>query len=381
MNAILTLFRKRPVLSLAGVNAFLLLVLFIQHNPLNLQFLRSGYSGADVLLNVEEEDVERIEISDPDYAGGRVILERGDELPENLWQQPEGNMAEESWLDSIITRVPAQYNWKLTIIDANGERQTYSADHERVRILFDGLKRMRDYFALDRTPEKDRDLGMGLDTRGQYTGLQLSFQLEGGRRVENIYVGRSSTRGNQSYVRMNEEDEVFLVEANPRSFVGSGEKEYFRSRNVLPALSLDTIQGLKADMPTRDLEVEIARRANEWQMILPLPTIAQKETFEALLGDILNWQATGFPESIPEDLDPDFACELDLQVQSTGQLTGQSNIHVSILGRVGYSDYIIQRNDQLMRINSIYLADLYEPRERLLDAGPMPGGGVPGGIQ
>lgn len=381
MNAILTLFRKRPVLTLTGVNVFLLLILFIQHNPLNLQFLRSGYSGADVLLNVEEEDVERIEISDPDYAGGRVILERGDELPENLWQQPEANMAEESWLDSIITRVPAQYNWKLTIVDPNGERQTYSADHERVRTLFDGLNRMRDYFALDRTPEKDRDLGMGLDTRGNYTGLQISFQLEGGRRVENIFVGRSSTRGNQSYVRMNEEDEVFLVEANPRSFVGSGEKEYFRSRNVLPTLNLDAIQGLKAVMPTRDLEVEIARRANEWQMILPLPTIAQKETFEALLSDILNWQATGFPDSVPEDLDPDFACELDLQVQSTGQLTGQSNIHISILGRVGYSDYIIQRNDQLMRINSIYLADLYEPRERLLDAGPMPGDGVPGGIQ
>ncbi|MEQ9362847.1 MAG: DUF4340 domain-containing protein [Leptospirales bacterium] len=371
--------RQNPGGALLAGNALLALILFFQYNPLGL--LATGYAGANPILDVSQADVEKIEIRDPDFRSGGdpalqtvVTLIRQSELPRAQWS---GHSVDES---ALFGRQRPQFAWRLQI--RRGDRvQEFAADSERVAELFINLNDARRHHYVPRSPEKDRDLQMGTDDAGRYEGLTLGFQLEGGER-RTLYVGRSSLRGNQSYLRLDDEEEIYLAETNLRSVAGPGEADYFRNRRLVPAnIEASAVTAIHADFQAAGALVSLVKDGGVWRM--QSPPVAGKireDQVQQIAADIIDWKAIAFPgansdgeaalrEALKDfETPPEFPFVVRVNYTTAGNITDRSELIFTVLGRKNFSNYLLRTAEgDLVEISSVFIEDLLNPREKLLD--------------
>ena len=386
--------KKNIGVTLTVVNLLLALVLFFQSNPLGL--FATGYAAADPMIEVTQADVQQIEIRDPDFnrvpgattttglpAAGEVVLTlvRQEQLPRSQWSQKPDESA-------LFDRVAPEYSWKLKIRRAGSDNseapeREFAADAERVADLFKQLAEARRHHYVPRTPEKDRDLQMSTDGVGRYEGLSLAFQLSDGSKLT-LYVGRSSLRGNQSYLRLDDEKKIFLAETNLRSVAGPGEPDYFRNRRLVPAaINEAAVTGVHLEFSANGGLVSLNKDGGVWRVQSPpLAGKVREDQIEQIVADIVDWKAVAFPggasaesneaafRELLKDYEtpPQFPFVLRVEYTSAGNLTDRAELIFTVLGRKNFSNYLVRTSDgTLCEISSVFLEDLMNPREKLVD--------------
>ncbi|MCR9142231.1 MAG: DUF4340 domain-containing protein [bacterium] len=385
--------RENPGGILFGVNALLAVILFFQYNPLGL--FATGYAAASPLLDISQADVAKIEIRDPDFRGASgesasservvVTLTRQSELPREQWSATDE-------AGGVFSRAEPEFAWRLQI--RRGENvQEFPADAERVAELFGNLAEARRHHYVPRSYEKDRDLEMGTDSTGRYLGLSLGFQLNDGEK-HTLYVGRSSLRGNQSYLRLDDEKEVYLAETNLRSVAGPGEADYFRNRRLVPPnLKTAAVTGIHAEFADAAALVSLVKDGGVWRMQSPpIAGSVRADQVEQIAADIVEWKAIAFPgasggngaknevgvatSEVLKDFEtpPEFPFVLRVEYTTPGNLTDRSELVFTVLGRKNFSNYLLRTSDgSLVEISSVFIEDLLNPREKLVDRQQQPG--------
>ena len=384
------LLQKKPELRngvLTGLNLLLLFILFVQFNLAGI--FAVGYEAADILLDLQQADVRRITIRDPDLAGSEIQLTRQEALPSAQWHTSNNNFEqqEKSFWQNFYEHRPTQYRWRLLRAkkpDAQAEGETdaktnpalsenYAADIERMAELFQALAETRRYYAVPRTPAKEQALQMRTDADGNYSGLQIEFMLESGA-AHTLYVGRSGKASDETYVRLNDETQIYLVRANLRSRSGNANLDYFRDRSVVGAqISRAQIVGIQARrMDNQQPIFQANHNGKEWLLNYPpLATIPngklRQDAVDSFIKDVLDWKAKAFPRSAPSDLDPKYVFDLILNYKEAGQVA-EKQLILKILGRKGYSDYYVRLPDASLReISSVYLEDVLQPQRKFIE--------------
>ncbi|HMW60584.1 MAG TPA: DUF4340 domain-containing protein [Leptospiraceae bacterium] len=340
MNSIWSKVKSNPGLSLLSANVVLLAVIVLMQDPFGL--FKTGYAGARVLLSASQDSISTIEVESPDKPG-ILRITRKDKLPVKKGEAPE-------------------YTWDVERTD--GTKTTrMSADRDRVKELFASLEKTRRYYGIARNSESEKDAEMATDSKGRLQCLQVRMISASGKK-NTVYVGKSSLRGNDSYVRLDDEDSIYLVEENLRTAFGSGDLEYFRNRRVFPDMSKDDITGITASATGRPLQ--IARNGQGWQMLSPVPGNVNGSEMNLLLGDFVEWKAVSFPTEIPKDIDKKKSLKVEVQFKTT--MTEPRTFAFEVLGQKDFSSYIIRTADgNLFEVTSIYLSHLLEPEEKLLE--------------
>jgi len=378
-----------------------LLVVFLWALAGAFEGCASGYGASAPVLDVSQSQVERIEIIDPDLnlPGRAIALVRGERLPKSEWEReelPEEASGWEKFQRSLWDSASPEYRWTLVLPAArdgvgdpgegaaedageakpNGEAiaaREFPADPARVRDLFEGVLNARRYYAVERSPQKDVDLEMGKDSRGRWNSLQLRFLFESCA-SHTIHVGRSSLSGSESYVRLDEEDRIYKVRANLRSVAGAGEAMYFRDRRVMPqTLSADSIRSLRV-IPGEDegVGVILNKTAGSWQLQAPVAAQAREEAVDALLNDIVGWNAVSFPEAPPKDSEEFAPFTLVIEYSNAGDISATHSLRLEVIARRNFSNYVLRTpGGALVEVSSLYLEDLLEP-QRTLVAGEGP---------
>ncbi len=373
--------------SLAGFNLFLLLFLVLQYNVLGI--FAVGYEGADVLLDLEQEDVQSIHIDDPDFRGLTIQLVRKEELPLGQWASAKPSAATETSLfSSIYNYRPTQYSWQLKVsgkktkktaaklsseIDQQQEQENikrYLADVERVAEFFAALQDVRTYYSLPHTQEREKSLGMQTNSQGSYAGLRVQFKLSNGDN-HSLYFGRTSKDGRESYVRLDDQGQIYVIRADLRTKSGSGDVDYFRNRLLLPyTVSSGEVVSLIAKKASNLSPItHLVYNGKEWSMQYPLASgKVRSEAVQSFVKDMLAWKVRNFLKKEPNDLDKKDAFILTIRYRQAGQIQEKEyNLHV--IGRRGYSDYVLQMPDKpqlLYEISSVYIEDLLTPQKNFV---------------
>ncbi len=401
-------------------NTFLAALLFIQYNPLGI--LKSGYEGASLLLDLQQESVRSIEIKDPDFRDVVVRLVREDKLPVSQWTKSEEG-EEKSFFDKIYESTPTQFRWRMEPIvkkraensaestesanesvDVDGaalsekssekssqeksspeqsseeknsqeqsseeksssgqilEEKMYAVDAERIAEFFAGLQDTRRYYAVERTEEKEKELEMIRDSKGDYACLHMRFLLENGQE-HSILVGNRRA-GSESYVRLDEEQNIYLVTPNLRSLAGGGTASYFRDRLIFsPEIEKKNVAGFSLKRLSGENIVRMSRKGDQWNMQIP-PAAGQTASVnvDAFISDIFGWRSRDFPQSEPDDLDRRFASVFTLRYNEKENLTSMKEFSLQIVGRRGVSDYVVKLpSGSLREITSVALEDVFDP--------------------
>ena len=383
LKAVLTYLKANPEkrnLGLAAFNLLLIFILLFQFNLIGL--FATGYEAADLLVDLEQTQLDAIEIHDPDFKNKKVRLvrQKEQELEHSQWYIKE-SQKEASFFSSFYNRVPAQYAWQLEVYDTQTEgkektsktekkeqstvrKAIYSADVQRVVELFESLKEARRYYAVPRTPEKEKAIGMQKDSQGKYANLQINFVLSPEKKIS-LYLGRTSS-GRENYVRRDEEKNIYLVQTDIRSKSGSAEPEYFRDRRILSnRIQEKGILSLMARKKEGTAIAHFVHNGKEWNLQFPNPTLrggkVRSGAIQSFIQDMLSWKASAFPESPSKALDSRYAFQLVLRYKER-ETVQEKELVLQILGREGYSDYFLAMPDQSLRkVSSVYLEDILDP--------------------
>jgi len=346
----MSLIRSNAPAVLLALNLVLALFLFFSYDPFRL--IETGYRGADPLLSLDLEEVKSIAYNDP-LSRLTVRLIRGGKLG-------QGHEKSKS----------AEYAWDLALVK-DGREEYLPADRERVTELVNALKDSRRYYAVPRSPEKDAELDMGRNSQGEVESPRIVLEYNRGN-TDTIYIGKTSARAGESYVRLNDEPSIYLVEADLRSLIGQSDAFYFRNRRVLPdTISAETLEALELKLGKKT--VQLGRKAGNWEMLLPFQGKLKPAAGSALINEITGWKANSFLEKAPE-LEKDSSFELSLDFQNpAGE---KETLQIEGLGRSDYSSFVLRLPGKdkalLVEVTAIQLRDLMETPERLLEESNQP---------
>ncbi|MCB1172315.1 MAG: DUF4340 domain-containing protein [Leptospiraceae bacterium] len=346
---------------LLGINVCLVLLLVFGQNALNL--FASGYAGASPLVDAAEDEIARIEIRESSSGAWQVQLERGD-------KHKTRSPAKDANNTELQPETPKEllYDWQLRIGRDGSGTQEYAVDRDRLRDLIEGLQNVRDYYGLKRDAQRERELQMTVDDKGQFQGLQIALYAKADTRPVILYVGHSKSGASQSYVRLDNQDTIYLVDVNLRSLAGSGEADYFRKRRLFgDDIKGDSITMLDARYRKGNQNVQIAKQGQEWVLIRPQQMALDSAEIGSLLRDIADWKADSFHAVLPDTADS--AAEITLQVyyNAHGTITDQLNTTVRIVPKKDSTTlYYVQpeQGGDWYELSSIYLSDLAEASER-----------------
>lgn len=336
------------------VNLVLIAIIVFGQNALNL--FKTGYDGADPIIDLSEKQMGSIKIIDPDNHGKIIELTRTNQ------KRKSTSLAEEK----KETPKPV-FEWDLGVYNPKNSKEVskYRVDAERLKEFLQGLENTRDYYALNRTPQKDVELEMASDSTGSYKGLQIIIQKFDSNKKYSLYVGKTNARGSQSYVRLNDQKNIFLVETNLRSITGSGEIQYFRDRQILSdKIKSENITMLDAMYLQKKRNVQLSKQAQQWFITAPTRKAADSSLVSSLMRDITGWKASNFYDSLPADHDPASLLKLGIYYNHTGNITDQLNQGMTLFSKKEQnSTYYLQLDGQKswFEINSIYLEDLKTP--------------------
>ena len=100
----------------------------------------------------------------------------------------------------------------------------------------------------------------------------------------------------------------------------------------------------------------------------PLSGKVRPGSVQSLIQDIFSWKASEFPEELTKGLDPRYAFSLILRYKEKGAIQ-EKEVQLEILGREGYSDYVLRMPDQSLRkISSVYLEDILDPLKNFIES-------------
>lgn len=338
---VLAWIRKNPGAALLSANAGLLAVWLLLQDPFGLSKLL--LASRNRVVRVDFAGTTKIEVQSFEKES-LVRLERGEKLPGD-----EKN---------------PRYSWQMTR-QIGARTETLPADRERIQELFSAMERAKRAYSMPVNAENEKTAEMGLDASGHPRCTVVTFTSENGKATR-ICVGKSSLRGNDSYVRVDDETEIYIVEENLKTAVGAGEPDFFRNRRLLPEIPKDSITGISASSPGR--LVQLVHSAQKWQMTSPMPAAVSVSQMNLLLGDIVDLKAISFPTEVPKDLDRKKA--FDLEIQYKTNMVDAALIKISVLGQKDFSSYIIRDSaGTLSEVTSMYLADLLDPEEKLIEKG------------
>ncbi len=377
--------------ALALGNVFLIFALLVQSNFIG--FFATGYEGAALLLDLDQEDVEIIEIHDPDLRGKQIRLIRQEALPASQWHQ-----SAERKTSFFYSSSPAQYRWRLEISkqapapskdsstqeaaqeskeQEQGEagKETHKADIERIAELFAALSKTRRYYDLPRPSEKEKEksLGMHKDSQGKYAGLHIKFVLPGAK-SHVLYVGRESKNGSEVYVRLDDESKMYLVRSKLRARSGGAKAYYFRDRSIFgSAFSTAQILSLKAVKTGQYPISHLVYNSKEWTMQYPPSTAkVRSQAINSFIQDLRAWKAVDFPLDEASGLDKKYAFDFHISYKEAKNLQ-EKTMTLRFLGRKGYNSYIIAMPDSSLReFSSTYIEDFLSPKKNFLDTGKSP---------
>ena len=357
LQKLASLLRKNPGFSLMGLNVSLLLAAFLVFDPFG--WIRTSYLDAEPLLRVAPARIDVIEVRDLSVEGqAGFSIQRSDavavkeERPENGVEPSE----EQKLIDSV-----QGFQWNLK----TEAGEVGYADVQRLARLLYSLQRSRKYYELDNDTSALKEYNLE-------HGLEINVILDDGSRSE-ILVGRSSIRGNESYVLV--DDSIYLVQENLRRDLGAGNAEYFRNRQMIPIQGRDSVTRLNVRFKNPTLagyrNVELARAGGDWRMLQPEVGSVRPTEMNLLLDDLLDIRAREFLDEVPPRLDNKQAMELSLVYRSSMGSPGTFTLEV--LGKKSYDSYLFRTEDgQLFEGNSLYIEKLLAPEQSLLDRGEEP---------
>lgn len=346
MKGFIATIRKNPGLSLLGANVSLLIFWLLIQDPLGV--IKTGYSGARPVMRASESLITSVEVENPEK---RSLLKL--------------TRKELITLDPKEKKEP-QYNWEFTRT-VGGKTETFAADRDRVRDLFASIEKAKRYYSIARTPENERAAEMLTDNEGRLTCMQIRLGLENGKTAR-LYIGKSSLRGNDSYIRVDDENEIYIVEENLRTTSGGGDADFFRNRRVFPEIAKDSVFEVRTIIGGRQM---LLKRSGGtiWQMMTPVAAAINTSEMNLLLNDVLDWKAIAFPLQPAADLDRKKA--MTLEVMYKPNTVEEKVLRFEILGQKDYSSYVVRDEKGILyEITSVYLSHLYEPQERLMEREP-----------
>ena len=226
------------------------------------------------------------------------------------------------------------------------------------------MQQSRKYYELDNSEENRKDFNLD-------EGILLTVVLDDGSKKP-IRIGRSSVRGNESYVLV--DDSIYLVQENLRRDLGAGRWEYFRNRQIMPLVSRDSITRLSArfkNPAALQMEaVELAKAAGDWKMLSPTVSPVREMEMNLLLDDLLEIRAQEFLGELPPRLDRSQALELEMVYRTT--IGNPQTLRLEILGKKSYDTYLFRTEDGILfEGSSLYLEKLFQP-EQLMERAEEP---------
>ncbi|MBI3395609.1 MAG: DUF4340 domain-containing protein [Spirochaetia bacterium] len=350
----LEVLRKNAGFALLSVNVALLLVLFLVQDPFD--WFKGGYSGARSIVKLAQSDVTRITIKDPDFGGADVNLIRGDAVPRT-------EKEEKDRLSRILKPGKQEYFWDLEVVKGGKGQGRHHADRDRIRDLFEAIEKSRRYYGVEASAARVADLEMGRDSSGRPVCLNVILTAD---RDYSLCVGRASSHGSENYVRLDEEDKIFLVQSNLRSAAGAGSTEYFRNRQIMPdSVKKESVTAVNAVFKNTEKNVQLGKSGDSWQMLSPFPGKVNVGEVTALINDIVDWKAVRFIEKLPEDLDKKASFAVELVYKRN--LSDVETVRLDVLGQKDYSTYVIKAPDgSLAEVTSVFLGHFLNPQEKLV---------------
>ena len=364
MSAYIRTLKENAGVTIFVTNLALTILVFFIYDPFGLTV--RDYNSSAPLLAADQTRVSKIEIIDPNISGKKIILTKGSKLPE-----PEAGSKTKPSDPGKTKFAGPRFAWKLDIQDQKDVAlsESYGADQDRVDDFFERLSELKRYYSVKRSPEKDKTLEMYVNKNGDYYSLSVKFHMGDGK-THTLYTGRS--KGGESYVRLDQENDIWLVRSNIKSRVGAGELFYFRNRRFLPGnVSSDDIVSVEAKFKGSTPDLRLSKSGPTWSLEKPLQARANLSAVSSLLGDITGWKASAFPEKTPEGLDKKRAFDLTLNFNSQ---TGPAQIQLEVLGEKN-STFYVKRKDKseyIYEVYSAYLGDLFDAEKKLTEKSQAP---------
>ncbi|MCB1168992.1 MAG: DUF4340 domain-containing protein [Leptospiraceae bacterium] len=349
--------RRNPGFSLAGLNLFLALTAFLIFDPFG--WIRTGYQSAEPLLRVQVASIDALEIRGPE---SEFKIRREDAIARPEKRTEEG--APPPTRESEILEASEGFLWSL-----QGPGVDFRADARRLARLLYSLERSKKYYELDWDGQDNPESQESRTTLMKYgldKPLKLDVVLENGQRKE-ILIGRSSIRGNESYVLVDQT--IYLVQENLRRDLGSGDAEYFRNRQIMPFITRREVKSIKVRFRNPAAaglrNVELAQAGGEWRMLAPSVGPVRETEMNLLIDDLLEIRAQEFLQEIPPGLDR--RDSMDLEIVYARSMGNPESMKLEILGKKSYDTYLFRLSDgTLFEGSSLYLEKLFQPEQALL---------------
>lgn len=354
MNRFLPLLKVNAGSILLLTNVLLIIALAFIYDPFDL--IQTGYAGASPIIPGGQKEINKIEIFDPDISD-RIIL---------LRKEPIANQTKKDKKNNLI------FNWELNIISDKSDTKPriFKADQDRVKDFFEELTKSRRYYSIKRSQDKEKELEFTRDKSGKYICMRLRFHLDNGN-SHTLYLGKSL--GEESNVRLDEKDEIFLIETNLKRAAGSGELYYFRNRSLISKnINEENIKAIDAKFSSKKNNVSIVKSGKDWQLTRPVRAAGNSSAIKSLLDDIIDWKANAFLEKLPDRLDQTKSFILTLTYTDNLDKTGVKQLQFNILGQKDMSTYIVRDEKGILyQITSVFLNDFFVPAEKLIQKKPI----------
>ena len=340
------------------LNIVIFLILILKFNLTGLS--ETAYESASKLTPWNEKDISKIIITNPLFKKNNIKeieLLRKNEL--SFVKEDKKNFS----IKDIFSKKTKHFNWALNLISLKNSSVSEAvilntvakdieleADNEKVSEFFESLQNLRSYYAIPRTVEKEKSSGIYIDNNGIQSGIIIEFLFSNGRK-EFLYVGEAVKKANENFVRLNNDNEIFLVKANLVAKSGRGDENYFRS-NRFWSKEID-ITGINSisfiTKKTNKNFLSLSKIENDWTMPFPITTSKlKKEAIQNLIKDILNWKVTQFHNKIPNDLDSKFS-PFEINIRYLTKDNQEFNYTLDVIGKKGANNYVCVLPDYSIR--------------------------------
>lgn len=350
--------KANPGKSIALANLILVVLIFFLYDPFKLY--SGGYSSADSILESDISEIDSIQIQNESFSRS-VRIRRGQKLSIKNTPGQSTEKENESELKRSIEAYVNSYEWQYESADSTWK----TADSKRVAELLFALKKARKYYSFEASAENLSQFEMGKTESGK--SMAVSVTVNTGDQKTHFEIGRAPSYS-QSYVRIDSDSELYLVEQNLRVPAGSADPEYFRNRDVFPAdLTAAAVTAVNAYFENQTAPLKLIQAGSDWQMVSPSAGKVNSVEWKAILDHLVELRVTGFLDSLPAGLDRSYKARFEILYNKT--MAEPVVASFDVIGQKGYSDYVIEYEGNLYEITSIYLEDLYAAEKKLLEKG------------
>jgi hypothetical protein len=242
--------KKHPALFLTYLNLFFVVLIVFYRDPLGL-FVQK-YENSERFFQIKKEEIRKIEIS-----------RTGDK-------------------ESIKTLNFMNNKWIYSI-----NNQNYSADHDKVNQLMDKLLDARRFTIVADDELKKQEYGF---TPPDSFIIKVFNEKE---EYGSLHLGNTGAGGSFSYVSYKNENKVYLIEENLKSFIGRGSDDFFIQKKLNPiSINPTDIFSINAEFQNNPLKnYELTKINNDWMIQKPISGKLKSDELSTFLTKISNLNA------------------------------------------------------------------------------------------